>query len=472
MRELFAGDLKWLVTLLKGQGRRRGRFQDYTRQQIAETVEEIVASLPIYRTYVRPQDGQVAEADAHYIAEAVETAKASRPDLDPDLLDTLRDMLLLHIRGAAETQFILRLQQLTGPVMAKGVEDTALYTFNRLLSLNDVGGDPGQFGISAGEFHGACHRMQQDWPRTMLATSTHDTKRSEDIRARLNLLSEIPQQWRDAVLQWSQSNETFRRNSLPDRNAEYLLYQTLVGALPISEERVLSYMEKATREAKAHTSWISPNVRYEKALRAFIHGAMTNETFLASLQAFVTPLLTAGWTNSLAVTLLKLTAPGIPDIYQGTELWDLSLVDPDNRRPVDYTRRRRLLQELDSATVGNIWGRVSEGLPKLWVTRQALRLRRQRPALFGKDSSHQPMKVRGEKAGHIVAFSRGKRVITIVPRLALSAGPGWSDTVVEAPAGSWRNELTGETHDGGPLSVAVLLKQFPVALLCNLADVA
>jgi (1->4)-alpha-D-glucan 1-alpha-D-glucosylmutase len=351
--------------------------------------------------------------------------------------------------------------------MAKGVEDTAFYGFNRLVSLNEVGGDPSRFGVGVEEFHQACDEAQELWPRTMLATSTHDTKRSEDVRARLDLLSEIPERWREAVHRWAARNARHHRGEWPDRNAEYLFYQTLVGAWPIETDRMLAYMTKVSREAKAHTSWTSPSETYDAALRAFVESAMADLTFTVDVEAFVAPLIAAGRVNSLAQTLLKLTAPGIPDIYQGTELWDLSLVDPDNRRPVDYAFRRRLLAALDRATPDEIMARSDEGLPKLWVIRQALHLRRLRPALFGADGAYRPLAAIGARSGHVVAFARGDGAITVVPRLLMRLEENWMNTTLELPPGRWRNTLAGDVVQG-VVRLADLLARFPVALLSRI----
>jgi (1->4)-alpha-D-glucan 1-alpha-D-glucosylmutase len=349
--------------------------------------------------------------------------------------------------------------------MAKGVEDTAFYCFNRLVALNEVGGDPGRFGVSVEEFHRESAEAQARWPRTMLATSTHDTKRGEDVRARLALLSEIPERWSAAVQRWAAMNEPRRRGEWPDRNTEYLLYQTLVGAWPIDAERVVAYMEKAAREAKVHTSWTDPHAPYEDALRGFIVDVLADEEFCGDLERFVATLVEPGRITSLAQTLVKLTAPGVPDLYQGTELWTLTLVDPDNRTPVDYGLRRRLLDELEDMTPEEIWRRIDEGLPKLWVIRQALAVRRRRPELFGARGDYRPLEPRGARARHVIAFMRGESAITVAPRLVLGLGGDWGDTSLELPAGRWRNELTGEAVTGGPVRLADLLPQFPVALL-------
>ena len=319
LREILGSDLNRLTALFVDICERHRRHRDYTRHELHEALREVIACFPVYRTYVRAEAGIVTDEDVRTITGVIDAAKANRPDLDSDLLDFLGAILLLRRRGKLETELVMRLQQLTGPVMAKSVEDTAFYNFHRLISLNEVGGDPGHFGFSIDEFHAACSEAQRRWPTAMLASSTHDTKRSEDVRARINLLSEIPDRWSAAVNRWAELNHRYRRDDLPDRNAEYLLYQTLVGAWPIETDRLLAYMEKASREAKTHTSWTNPNPIYEDALRAFIEGIMSHSPFTTDLEQFVKPLIEPGRINSLAQTLFKLTAPGVPDFYQGTE---------------------------------------------------------------------------------------------------------------------------------------------------------
>jgi (1->4)-alpha-D-glucan 1-alpha-D-glucosylmutase len=467
MREILGSDVNRLTALFLDVCERHRRHRDYTRHELHEVLREVIAWFAVYRTYVRAPTGEVHADDAARVSEAIEGARTARPDLDGDLFDFLRDLLLLRLPGPAETELVMRFQQLTGPVMAKGVEDTAFYGFNRLVALNEVGGDPGRFGVSVEEFHRECADTQEHWPRTMLATSTHDTKRGEDVRARLALLSEIPERWGGAVQRWAAINDHHRRGDSPDRNAEYLLYQTLVGAWPITAERVTSYMEKAAREAKAHTSWTAPRRTYEDALRGFIVDALADRPFVADLEAFVAPLVEPGRINSLAQTLVKLTAPGVPDLYQGTELWTLTLVDPDNRAPVDYTLRRRLLDELEDATPEEVWARIDEGLPKLWTIRQALGLRRRRPELFGAQADYRPLEALGSRARHAIVFMRGDGAITIAPRLVLGLGGQWGDTSLDVPSGRWRNELTGDVVSGGPLRLAELLRRFPLALLAR-----
>jgi len=471
--DLLASDVNRLAEVFLQVCERHRRYRDYTRFELRQAIREVVASFPVYRSYVRAEEGEVGTEDVLYVEESIEAAKARRPDLSPDLFDFFRDLLLLKIRGETESELVMRFQQLTGPAMAKGVEDTAFYNFHRLVSLNEVGGSPGELGVSVEDFHRACGETQRRWPAAMHSTSTHDTKRSEDVRARISLLSEIPERWGEAVRRWFERNEKHRRGPWPDRNAEYLLYQTLVGAWPLSVERLQAYMEKATREAKVHTSWTRVNGEYEEALRDFVGGLLEDREFVADLEGFVAPLVEPGRVSSLAQTLLKIAAPGVPDFYQGTELWDLSLVDPDNRRPVDYPLRRRLLDELGKGlekgiTPEEILARMDDGLPKLWLIRQGLALRRRRPAAFGPEGGYDPIEVRGERADHAVAFLRGGEVAVVVPRLGIRRGGDWGDTVLDLPAGRWRNELTGEEAEGGARSVAEILARFPVALLARL----
>jgi (1->4)-alpha-D-glucan 1-alpha-D-glucosylmutase len=465
MRDVLGSDVNRLTALFLDVCERHRRHRDYTRHELHEVLREVIAWFPVYRTYVRPGAGEIHADDVRDVGEAIEAAKGARPDLDAALFDFFRDLLLLRLPGPTEHELVMRVQQLSGPVMAKGVEDTAFYCFNRLVALNEVGGDPGRFGLSVEEFHHASAEAQARWPRTMLATSTHDTKRGEDVRARLALLSEIPERWSAAVQRWAAMNEPRRRGEWPDRNAEYLLYQTLVGAWPIEAERVVAYMEKAAREAKAHTSWTDHHVPYEDALQGFIVDVLADEEFRDDLGRFVATLVEPGRITSLSQTLVKLTAPGVPDLYQGTELWTLTLVDPDNRAPVDYGLRRRLLDELEDATPEEIWRRIDEGLPKLWVIRQALALRRRRPELFGARGDYRPLEPKGARARHAIAFMRGDAAITVAPRLVLGLGGDWGDTSLELPAGRWRHELTGDVVAGGSVRLADLLRRFPLALL-------
>jgi (1->4)-alpha-D-glucan 1-alpha-D-glucosylmutase len=469
LNELLASDVNRLAEVFLAVCERHRRHRDYTRFELRHAIREVAACFPVYRSYVRAEEGEVSPEDERQVGEAIEAAKTRRPELSPELFDFFGDLLLLRIRGEVESKLVMRFQQLTGPAMAKGVEDTAFYNFHRLTSLNEVGGSPGVFGIAAEELHRRCCQVSRRWPRTMSATSTHDTKRSEDVRARLSLLSEIPQQWGEAVRGWFERNARYRRGDWPDRNTEYLFYQTLVGAWPLSVERAVAFMEKAAREAKVHTSWTRVSPEYEEALRGFVEKTLQDPGFVNDLELFVAPLVDPGRINSLAQTLLKIAAPGVPDFYQGTEIWDLSLVDPDNRRPVDYELRRRLLAELTKGMrPEEILARMDEGLPKLWLIRQGLQARRRRPAALGPEGDYRPLRAAGARAAHAVAFLRGGEVAAVVPRLVIGLQGGWSDTFVELPAGRWRNELTGEEAGGGRLFLKGLLARFPVALLVRL----
>ncbi|MGH9074376.1 MAG: malto-oligosyltrehalose synthase, partial [Acidimicrobiales bacterium] len=502
----LATDLARLTALLVRVGEGRRRYRDYTRAELAATLEEVVACLGVYRTYV----GEVGPAhpdDAARVLEAVAEAARRREDLDPDLLDGLARILLADetMAGDAETELRLRFQQVAGPVMAKGVEDTALYRYCRFVGRNEVGSDPGRWATPAGELHAACAATQGRWPTTMVTTSTHDTKRSEDVRARLAVLSEMAAAWAERASAWRERNAGYRTGSDPDAGAEYLLYQTMVGAWPIDADRMVAYMAKATKEAKLRTSWTDPDPAYDGALERFVRGVMGDDGFVEDLSSFVDcRLKESGWASSLAQTLVALTAPGVPDTYQGCELWDYSLVDPDNRRPVDFARRRRLLAELPSLSPEECWERAAEGLPKLLVTQRALHLRRERPQWWGAAGSYRPLAARGPQADRVVAFVRAGSAATVVPRLAwglyreglraahpqaqqpvawarLQAGapgctiaglPGYLSTAllgttVELPSGRWRNVLTGDHLSGGAAGVGEMLHRFPVALLAR-----
>lgn len=464
LRRLFGSDLKRLTALFLDVCRLHRRHRDHTEDELELALAEVIAHFPVYRTYVRP-GCPVDELDERRVEDAVAAAHANTRELPGDLLDFLRDILLLRIRGATESELAVRFQQLTGPAMAKGGEDTAFYNYNRLVLLNEVGGDPGRFGVGIEEFHAFCAQASTRTPHGLLATSTHDTKRSEDVRGRLALLTEIPEAWADAVRRWSSRMERHRRDGMPDRHDEYLFFQTLVGAWPLPVERAIPYVEKAAREAKRRTSWRRPDERYEAALRGFVEAALGDAALLADVEGFVRPLIEPGRVNALAQTLLKLVAPGVPDFYRGTELWDLSLVDPDNRRPVDFALRQQLLAELGRLTPEDVLRRSDEGLPKLWLIRQALDLRRRRPELFGREARYLAIEPRGARRGHVVAIGRGNGVIAVVPRLLLRLSDGLGDTMLDVPAGRWRNVLTGDEIDGGLQEVAPLLSRFPVALL-------
>ncbi len=465
LRDLLQAEVNWLTRLLVRIAANYWHYRDIAEGDLREALIEVTTRLPVYCTYVQAHLGRVPDADAAVISETIAWARQRRRNLPPEAFDLIGDLLLLRLRGQTEQEFVMRFQQLTGPTMAKGAEDTACYCFNRLIALNTVGGDPSRFALSPELFHERCAGTLSRWPSSMLTTSTHDTKRSGDVRVRICLLSEIPQSWSAAAVQWSAVNEKHRRGDWPDRNIEYFYYQTLVGAWPLPLDRALVVMEKAAREAKQHTSWTRPNAAYDAALRDFVTGTLGDQEFIASLERFIAPLIEPGYINSLAETLLKLTAPGVPDIYQGNELWDLSLVDPDNRRPVDFAKRNGLLAELKRLSVDQVWQRREEGLPKLWLIQRTLQLRRREAGLFGADGTYEPLHARGAKAAHVVAFARGGRVVTIVPRLVMHLAKGWADTSLRLPEGDWLNELTGDRVAGGKHALGALLRRFPVGLL-------
>jgi (1->4)-alpha-D-glucan 1-alpha-D-glucosylmutase len=415
---------------------------------------------------VEPGRNEITEGDEKEIRNAVKIAKTHRTDVAADLFDFIGDVLTLGSRGEVETECLLRFQQFTSPVMAKGVEDTAFYCFNRMIGLNEVGGSPSRDGVSLDEFHAWCAKMQAEHPKTMNTLSTHDTKRSDDVRARLAVLTEIPGRWRAALQRWSRRNRQFKTGEFPDRNTEYLLYQTLVGAWPIDVGRVTAYMEKAVREAKQQTSWTQQNKEFEDALKMFIERILNSQEFIAEMESFVAQLLLPGRINSLAQTLIKCAAPGVPDTYQGGELWDLRLVDPDNRGPIDYAIREAMLAELDaSLSVDEIMKMMDSGMPKLWVIYKALHLRRDHPEWFGESSAYTPLPVEGSKQAHLVAFSRGDSVAVLAPRWNLRLGSGFGATTVDLPAGRWANILSGEELTGGKIRAQNLFRQFPVSLL-------
>ena len=478
LRENLGSELNRLTGLLLEICEGHRRHRDHTRHACHEVLRELAVVFPRYRTYVQADTGMIEPRDAATIAEVVDAAIEANPGLDSDLVEFVGDLLALRIRGPRESELVMRFQQLTGAVMAKGVEDTAFYRYHRLASLNEVGGDPGRFGVAPAAFHAANADRHAGWPDAMLTTSTHDTKRSEDVRARISVLSEMPSDWTAAVRRWSAMLAPCRTGGLPDRNAEYLLYQTLVGAWPIEAGRLDAYLLKAAREAKVHTSWAAPDEAYEAAMSAFATGAVADEAFIADLEAFLEPVVAAARVSSIAQTLLKLTVPGVPDIYQGTDLWDLSLVDPDNRRPVDFGRRFRLLDDTGGAAPETILAGMEEGVPKLWTIARTLGVRQDRPELFDRRAGYRALQATGPLAEHIVAFVRAGDLAVVVPRLVHGLGgpawgdPGtWSTTSLTLPEGTWRNVLGGNSADDGgevggrDVPIATLLDRFPVALL-------
>ncbi len=440
--------------------------RDFTRAEIRRAIREVAAGFWVYRTYVVPEREEITEEDRLQVSNAIERAKNHRPDLDGGLLDFIGDVLLLRARGPLESEFVYRFQQFTSPVMAKGVEDTAFYCYNRMIGLNEVGGAPDRDGLTSSEFLTYCSKMQASLPLTMTALSTHDTKRSDDVRARLAVITEMPGQWRSFLRRWSRANASLKTEGKPDRNTEYFLYQTMIGAWPIERERLTAYMEKAVREAKQQSSWTQQNKEFEDALKTFIERLHVSEEFVAAMGEFVSRIIPPGRENSLAQTLLKCTAPGVPDTYQGSELWDLHLVDPDNRGPIDYAARRSLLSEIEAGMpVEEILKNMESGMPKLWLLHCALKLRRQRPELFGADGDFTPLEIEGRKTDHAVGYLRAGRLATIVPRWNLKLAGNWSNTTVDLPGERWKNLLTDEVLNGGRVPMLTLLRRFPVALL-------
>jgi (1->4)-alpha-D-glucan 1-alpha-D-glucosylmutase len=465
MRGPLATDVERVTALLARVCDRHRRQRDHTREDLRVATRELAAAFAVYRTYARAEAGQVEDEDRRWVDGAIGTVRKRRRTIDAELLRFLRSLLLLEVRGDIEGEFVMRFQQLTAPVMAKGVEDTAFYRYSRLCALNEVGGDPSAGALEVASFHRAMtERLER--PHSLVAGSTHDTKRSEDVRARLVLLSEIPDTWAATVARWSERNAPYRSGDAPGREMEHLFYQTLVGAHPLSLERALAYMEKAAREAKRETSWTSPNERYERGLADFVRGVLADGTFRADLAAFVEPLIAAGRVTSLAQTLVRCTMPGVPDLYQGTEIWDLSLVDPDDRRLVDHPLRERIASDLSGLDAEAILRQMDDGLPKMHVIRSALRLRSERVDLLDR-GAYEPLGVQGDRAHYAIAFARGGEVAVVVPRLVLSLGDSWGDTTVDLPAGRWCDRLTGIAQDGGRRPIADLLARFPVALLAR-----
>jgi (1->4)-alpha-D-glucan 1-alpha-D-glucosylmutase len=397
------------------------------------------------------------------LTESVQRARTSEPRIDAAVFDYLLSLLTQNNLDPEEADFVEAWQQLAPAVMAKGVEDTTFYCFDRLLSCNEVGASASLVGISNDKFHEYCHYLSDNWPNNLLATSTHDNKRSEDVRTRISVISEIPERWAEALHLWSQLTEASWKSRTPDRHAEYLLYQTLVGAWPISKERAWQYMLKACREAKIRTSWHEPNAGYEANIQGFTEGVFDNAEFLSSLETFVVPLIKPGRINSLAQTLIKTLAPGVPDFYQGSEIWDLSLVDPDNRRPVDFQARAALLSQYASLTVNEVLAQWDAGLPKLWMIAKLLRLRRERPADFAASSNYVPLMAQGTRLGNILAFLRGDNLLAVVPRFTFTIGTDWGDTRLVLPPGPWMNVFSGATASES-LTPNAMFEEFPVAL--------
>jgi (1->4)-alpha-D-glucan 1-alpha-D-glucosylmutase len=436
--------------------------RDLSPRLLSVALERLITALPIYRTY-RTAD-TLHDEDKRVLLDALQSARIGSPEAEGAAFDFLAALFTKLPLNEIEADFIAKWQQLTPAVMAKGVEDTTFYCFDRLVSCNEVGSQASIIGISADRFHEYCHYLGDRWPNNMLATSTHDNKRSEDVRTRISILSEIPDSWSEALHVWSQLNASAWQNRLPDRHAEYLLYQTLIGAWPIDRERTWQYMLKACREAKINTSWHEPNISFEEKIRGFVGGVFETAEFIASLERFVQPLILPGRINSLAQTLIKMVAPGVPDFYQGTELWDLSLVDPDNRRPVDFASRSQLLQRVRTLSAADALKEWDSGMPKLWMTARLLAVRRERADDFSAQSKYQPLVAQGSHLGRLLAFRRGENLIAIVPRFTMTLAGDWDDTRLPLPGGVWRNCFTNQIIQR-EISPGELFQSFPVALL-------
>ena len=456
----------------------RDLYPDTSLDDARSVLIEVLAALPVYRAYVNAGEPPSAETAAVVWA-AVEAACRRLPRRLRGLAAEVGATALGTrgpVRGAAgrSAELTVRFQQTSGPAQAKGVEDTAFYRWFRLISLNEVGGDPGRFGVWPEDFHTAASRLAADWPATMTTLSTHDTKRQEDVRARLAVLAEMPPEWGRRVAEWHERAVPPRSSGsggvAVDPDTEYLIWQTLVGAWPISRDRLTGYLTKAIREAKLRTSWTDPDHGYEAAVLGLASRVLEDETLSASIGAFVGSISADAFANSLGAKLVQLTMPGVPDVYQGCELTGLSLVDPDNRRPVDFGRRGSLLADLDAGRL-DAYPVAYPDAAKLLVTSRALRLRREHPDWFA--GNYEPLAAAGAAAVHAVAYARGDqnggRAVTVATRLpaGLRRRGGWAGTVLPLPAAAagWRDVLTGVVHTGDRVPLADLTRRLPVALL-------
>ncbi len=514
IRSTLTSELATLARWIDHISERDRRTRDFTLQELRAALVEIVACFPVYRTYIRP-DG-CREEDREVVLRALAAAKRRSLAVNLSIFDFLKDALLFtdidpeDPRRPLMREFAMRFQQYTPPVMAKGLEDTSFYIDNRLLSLNEVGGDPRHYGTDREAFHARERVYREHHPHTLLAGSTHDSKRSEDVRARLNVLSEIPSEWRAHLTRWARLNRAHKPRvdgeGAPDRNDEYLLYQTLLGVWPLTPheapseafaDRIEAFLIKALREAKRRSSWLNPDGGYEQATIRFVRALLgpRGQAFRSDFVPFAGRVARFGLYNSLSQCLIRCTAPGVPDIYQGNELWDFSLVDPDNRRPVDYERRARMLEDLTrdfsedparphGAQAQTLLETLTDGRAKLYLIWRALNARRAYRDIV-QEGDYVPLAARGARAEHLVAFMRqgpAGALITIAPRWFWRLTDGadvhpiaavWQDTAIDAPAGTYRNLLTGELltsrdRDGtAGLRVEAALQAFPVALLAR-----
>jgi (1->4)-alpha-D-glucan 1-alpha-D-glucosylmutase len=439
--------------------------------EVRAVLAELLAAFQVYRAYVVPGE-PVAPPSAAAVRAASATARRHLPAGLHAALDTVCALVLGEGPPPPQREFIVRFQQTCGPVMAKGVEDTAFYRWSRLVALNEVGGEPDRFGISPADFHDAAGRLARDWPATMTTLSTHDTKRQEDVRARLAVLAEIGQEWEREVTAWRGRAAALRGGCAPEPDTEYLMWQTLAGAWPIGRDRLAGYLTKAMREAKTRTSWTDPDPGYERAVLAYAGAVLGDAELTQRIASFAARIAPDARVNSLGAKLVQLTMPGVADVYQGCELTGLSLVDPDNRRPVDYARRRRILAGEPGAREPGQDGGAGLDAEKMLVTSRALRLRRSHPDWFA--GSYTPIIADGTAARHAVAFLRGGNAATVATRLpaGLRRSGGWAGTTVALPEGCWRDVLTGTTHTGTGLLLSVLMLRLPVALLVREGAVA
>lgn len=478
IEQLFYGEMRALGAHLGQLAVADRNARDFAPSEIAAALLEVTACMPVYRTYIR--ETPVSDEDRARIGQAVDEARRRSVGIDGRLFDFVARVLLLDPPRYIQDElpkwqiFVLRWQQFTGRVMAKGVEDTAFYQYNRLISLNEVGGEPGRHGDfdPIAELHERNERIARDWPHTMNTSSTHDTKRSEDVRARIHVLSEIPDVWEREVRRWTRINAALKRNGIPHANEEWLIYQTLIGMWPLDDaeltgvpDRLRAYLEKAAREAKTHSSWLTPNADYERALQDFATAVIAHEPFLESFRKLQRRVAFHGFLNSLAQVVLKVCSAGLPDFYQGTELWDFSLVDPDNRRPVDYDKRTALLRDLPPpATLLEQW---TDGRIKLFVTATSLAARARNI-----DAFHGPYRAIDTGTPNAVAFLRGDNVLVVLPRLTtqlvkppqLPVGEVWGEHALDV-GGRWRNVFTEEVVEGERQTLKDIFATFPVAML-------
>ncbi|MBK5259356.1 MAG: malto-oligosyltrehalose synthase [Thermoanaerobaculia bacterium] len=492
IQELFSGEMRGLGKQLGELSMHDRNARDFTPTELLTALTEITACMHVYRTYVRA--GATADTDRRYTREAVDWARRrAGTTIDERVLNFLQSVLLVEPPSylAEERErwlaFVMRWQQFTGRVMAKGVEDTSFYNYNRLISLNEVGSEPGRDGSSdpVDEFHLRNERIGRDWPHTMNGTSTHDTKRSEDVRARISVLSEAPESWERDAKRWSEMNAPLRKGSVPDANEELLIYQTLLGMWPLDDddtdtvnERLRQYLEKAAREAKTHTSWISPDAEFEKSLVDFASAILDHEAFRATFMRTQKRVAFHGFLNALSQLVLKLTSPGAPDFYQGSEIWDLSLVDPDNRRVVDYEKRASMLRKLKSGVergsldIATMLRRWFDGRIKLFVTWRGLDARKRHADTF-RDGSYSRLR---SESPNVCAFMRGDGIVVAVPRLTSRLGRAgtppvgevWGNSVLEGiPPGEWKSVFTGDplSVTGAETRLAEIFARFPVAIL-------